>query len=274
MKPRIFVGCSVEGLKIAEAVQQKLDYYAFTSLWQDNIFKASQSYLSSLIQSLDNFDFAIFIFNPDDTVISRGDEFSTVRDNVLYEMGLFTGRLGMEKVFFLKPRSIDVKIPSDLLGISAGSYDDKNTDLNSAIGPFITEIKKRIDEQFVIIFPDNGFWGKNILSDNNDKFNSGVQNCISSKAPKGVILHILMKNLSSGNTPGNENNCWGFSWGKQQNLDPVEYDYVNHLQYIRFMSHEAMSDIIFRGSGSAELIISIDDNGTLMEFRRKTIYWG
>ena len=95
------------------------------------------------------------IFNPEDVTKIRGLEQRTVRDNVIFELGLFIGKFGdKKKVFILKPRSVkDMHIPSDLAGISIGDYDDQRTDGNyrAIVSPFCTQLIKQIKE-----FKNNG----------------------------------------------------------------------------------------------------------------------
>jgi len=75
------------------------------------------------LDSLDDFDFGIFVFSPDDIVKMRGQEFQSARDNVLFELGLFIGRLGKERGIILLPRGQeDFHLPTDLLGITPGTY--------------------------------------------------------------------------------------------------------------------------------------------------------
>jgi predicted nucleotide-binding protein len=67
-------------------------------------------------------DFGIFVFSPDDTAEMRGKLFSIPRDNVVYELGLFSGALGTNRCFFVTPLGNDLHILSDLLGITSGDY--------------------------------------------------------------------------------------------------------------------------------------------------------
>jgi hypothetical protein len=146
-RPRIFIGSSVEGLTVANAVHQNLDRFAEVTIWNQDIFQLSVPTITNLVNSLTKFDFAIFIFYPDDITNLRGNNVTTVRDNVIFETGLFAGKLGIEKVFFLKPRNFDnLHLPSDLLGVTAGEYDSSRLDKNfvAATSPFCTQVQQQI----------------------------------------------------------------------------------------------------------------------------------
>jgi predicted nucleotide-binding protein len=97
------------------------------------------------MEALNTFDFAIFVFTADDPINYKNEEFLAVRDNVIFEAGLFIGKLGTEKVFFIKPRnSSKIKLPTDLLGITPGDYNDTNSNLNAAVGPFCNQVRKSL----------------------------------------------------------------------------------------------------------------------------------
>ncbi|MBO5462648.1 MAG: nucleotide-binding protein [Clostridia bacterium] len=146
MKPKVFIGSSVEGLEIANAIQAQLDYYCEATVWKDGIFKLSENALESLEKTLNNMEYGIFVFSDDDVSKIRDIENPTVRDNVLFEFGLFMGKLGREKVFFIVPENVkDLHLPTDLLGITTGTYferDDGN--LISGVNTFCENVKKII----------------------------------------------------------------------------------------------------------------------------------
>lgn len=146
MKPKIFVGSSTEGLDIAYAVQQNLTQDAETTVWDQGVFELSKTTIESLDKILDSVDFGIFVFSPDDITIMRGKKSSSIRDNVLFELGLFWGKLGRGRVFFIIPEKTELHIPTDLLGVTPGKYDPNRDDksFQAATGPVCNQIRIQI----------------------------------------------------------------------------------------------------------------------------------
>lgn len=151
-KPSVFIGSSAEGLKIAEILQELLDYKIETKLWTQNIFKPSSFSLKSLEDTLPSVNFGVFIFSPDDLLELRGAKFKVARDNVIFELGLFIGKLGYENCFIIKPRnSENFHLPSDLLGINVIDYNNERNDgdIVAALGSVSTKIKRVIEENSI-----------------------------------------------------------------------------------------------------------------------------
>lgn len=149
MKPRIFIGSSVEGLEIANAAQINLQLETEVTVWPQGIFQLSESSLDSLLKASKTFDFALLIFSPDDLVTLRQEENSAVRDNVVLELGIFMNQLGRQRVFIVVPEgSTDLRIPTDLIGVSPGYYETGRSDGNviAATAPVCYQIKKQIAE--------------------------------------------------------------------------------------------------------------------------------
>lgn len=129
MKQRVFIGCSSEELGTAEIVKGLLETDFDVVIWNEkmwdkSVFKLNNNFLNDLLKAPYKFDFGILIGTPDDKVETRGEEKLQARDNILFELGLFIGRLGIDKVAFLVDKS--VKEMSDLSGIFLAKYDKTN----------------------------------------------------------------------------------------------------------------------------------------------------
>ena len=131
MKSRIFIGSSREALPVAQALQTNLERIHEPTIWTQDSFPPGKSVVESLEQVLDSADAGVFILTPDDLVNLRERVQPAVRDNVIFEMGLFIGRLGRHRTFMVVPRSCaTMRRPTDLEGILAAEYDDQRRDGN------------------------------------------------------------------------------------------------------------------------------------------------
>lgn len=144
-RPTIFIGSSVEGLEVAEAIQLNLDHTCQVTIWSQGVFGLSHGTLESLVDNLNRYDFAILVLTPDDLSTSREQVVQAPRDNVLLEMGMFIGAIGRRRTFIVYDRTVALKLPTDLAGITPATYaphDDGN--LQAAVGPVCTQIKQTI----------------------------------------------------------------------------------------------------------------------------------
>jgi hypothetical protein len=147
MKPRIFIGSSSENLLYAYALQSQLKNSAEVTLWNQGFFELNAGYLEGLIKGLKDCDFGIFIFAPDDVLTIRDETLASVRDNVLFEFGLFMGGLGRERVFFIMPeRRGKLRLPTDLLGISTVTFEVGESGIEAALGPACFRILQGIEK--------------------------------------------------------------------------------------------------------------------------------
>ena len=147
MRPVIFVGSSSEGLSFAKALQVNLDRSYQVTLWSQGVFGLSNGTLEDLITRLVSVDFAVLLVTADDLIESRGKESASPRDNVLLELGMCIGSLGQKRTFLVHDRSKNIKLPSDLAGVTLSSFhphDDGNT--QAAIGAACTQIEEKITE--------------------------------------------------------------------------------------------------------------------------------
>lgn len=142
-RPAVFIGSSTEGLNVAREIELQLQVAAETTIWKDGIFRLGFAALESLMSILDQFDFAIIVLSPDDTVETRGQSYASPRDNALFELGLFMGRLGRSRTFIVHAEGVDLKLPSDLVGVTASPYRYRDN-LSAALSPTCTPIVKAI----------------------------------------------------------------------------------------------------------------------------------
>jgi predicted nucleotide-binding protein len=105
MKPRIFIGSSVEGKPIADAIQSNFAHEAYPTVWHQNIFLPSSYSLDSLLNAVAKHDFGILVFSPDDVLKIRDKTWVTPRGNVIFEAALFIGKHGRDRCFLIQPRN-------------------------------------------------------------------------------------------------------------------------------------------------------------------------
>jgi predicted nucleotide-binding protein len=137
---RVFIGSSSNSLELARALKTKLVAIApqaAVRVW-DEAFRPGQLLLDQIVRLVKEYDFGIFVFAADDVLLIQEQQGSshnrdklgkqsamkTVRDNVLFESGVFMGGLGHERTFLVVPRGLDsnLKTPSDLEGLLTANY--------------------------------------------------------------------------------------------------------------------------------------------------------
>ncbi len=146
MNPKVFIGSSVGNLNLAYAIQTNLEHAADVTVWAQGVFNLTSNALDDLISVLDESDFGIFVFSPQDIVEISNQQFLSVRDNVVFEFGLFIGRMGKERTFFVTPRNQqNFRLPTDLSGVTPATYDPNRMDnLQAALGPACFQMQRAI----------------------------------------------------------------------------------------------------------------------------------
>ena len=145
-KPRVFVGSSSEGLEIAQIIQSELHRDYSVEIWNQNtVFGLGTATIEALESAVDAYDFGIFIFTPDDEITMRGSQHKVPRDNVIFELGLFIGKLGRFRAFAVHPNDAGIQLPSDLKGMSIAGYDPYSENLDAALGPACKKMRTAIN---------------------------------------------------------------------------------------------------------------------------------
>lgn len=142
--PKLFIMSSTEALDIARQVQSDLHRDVLGTVWPNGVFFAGGYPLEDLERWVAQSDFGVAIAQPDDIVTSRGISAPALRDNVLFELGLFMGKLGRHRTILIHPRVANLKLPSDLQGLTLVSYEPRGTldDLPTRLGAACHEIRK------------------------------------------------------------------------------------------------------------------------------------
>lgn len=144
--PTVFVGSSKEGLRVARAIQAGLRHdHVVVRIWTDGVFGASRFPLEDLEAQVVLADFAVLVATPDDIVSSRGATNTAPRDNVVFELGLFMGALSRRRTVVVQPQSSDLKLPTDLLGMTSLTYNDTGAEtLADSIAPVCHDLRQLI----------------------------------------------------------------------------------------------------------------------------------
>lgn len=273
LKPRIFIGSSSENIEIAEAIQTNLMYDFQPEIWDQSITVLSKSTLHNLMNAVRNFDFAIFILGGEDNANVRNESVTIARDNVIFELGLFMGSLGEDRVFIVKPHSVKLHLPTDLLGITYGEYDDIHSNKAAALRPFCSQVKKQVREKIYVDIPQNGEFGLNILANDKNVFESIGEEGLFKKryglyanTIDGQVLRVKIENKTIGNQ---EDNKWCFN---KINMYPWEAtQYKDGIQeFVLYQNARGKLWMWFVGDGVGT--ISIYLNNYLLD--QRDIVWG
>lgn len=143
--PKLFIISSSEAKKTADALRDGLEQNVFSTVWDEGVFFAGGYALEALEKQVAESDFAVAIAEPDDIVESRGVTSPTVRDNVLFELGLFMGKLTRYRAILVHPKVKNLKLPSDLQGLTVIQYDpgDDST-LHARIKPVCDDVRELV----------------------------------------------------------------------------------------------------------------------------------
>ena len=145
IKKRMIIFSSKENLNLAEAIQRyylRTDTYT-TEVCTKGFLAFSQDCISNFQDIRYEYDFAVVICGADDGLAARGKRKKTSRDSVLLELGMCINSFTLNRVIIVKHK--DVKLPSDLDGITAIEYNQLETDnIDAAAGAICSQISKYV----------------------------------------------------------------------------------------------------------------------------------
>lgn len=150
--PSVFICSSSESLPYANALRLALDHHSSeVTLWTDQVFSPTKHTMEDLEREVNIADFCIALVMGEDVVQSRKKQMVSPRDNVVFELGLFMGKLGRERTVIVSPRGIDLKLPSDLFGLNPLQFNIPSDlkdprRISSALGPVCTQLESLINQ--------------------------------------------------------------------------------------------------------------------------------
>ncbi|TJY38533.1 nucleotide-binding protein [Cohnella pontilimi] len=168
-KPNVFIGCSREAIHYARAVAAQLERHVQVNPWYAGAFEANDYTMEALERELMANDFAVFIFAADDVALIRKKPVFITRDNTVFEMGLFWGRLGRRRVFAIIPRELpdrddllkgtivsEFHLLSDLAGLTLLSYGQRDDGkYPAAVDVACGEIMSAIEAEKLFVDPNH-----------------------------------------------------------------------------------------------------------------------
>jgi predicted nucleotide-binding protein len=150
VKPTLFIGSSRQRLAVARGLQRLLGDVADVTVWDEAPqFAINDAILDGLIKVGETFDFALLVFGQDDCTMMGSDVVATVRDNVIFELGLFMGRLGKGRALWVSPSGPKAPhLASDLGGIvHLEIYEPNLTDdaaIEQALAATVDKVRRHI----------------------------------------------------------------------------------------------------------------------------------
>lgn len=143
-KPSVFIGSSVEGLPVARAIAGMLETDCRILQWTGSPFSPGKPLVQSLRGLAEEADWAVFILTPDDMSLRReGGE--QIQQNILFELGLFIGMIGIDRTMLLCPSGPELRIPSDIQGLATLSYGViREPGIEPSVAPAVAQLRRRI----------------------------------------------------------------------------------------------------------------------------------
>lgn len=196
LNPKVFVASSVEGLDVAYSLQVNLQHDADVTVWSQGVFSLSVTPLDSITEALISSDFGIFVFSPDDETRMRGNVSDTVRDNVIFELGLFIGKLGKRRCFIVVPDNVDLHIPTDLVGVAPAKYSGSRdkSEIAASLGPACHEIRQAMKLQG--LYRKQDIYSKKIPANDHDNYDENdkiilLESWLENEASEGAAIKYI-----------------------------------------------------------------------------------
>jgi CRP/FNR family cyclic AMP-dependent transcriptional regulator len=137
---RVLIMSSVAGSGIARVIGRELENEQFTMvLLTDSIFKGSSKGSSHTMEGLES------ILDQSDVAIAVAEPNERSRDNLIFELGFFMGRLGRHRTFLVEPRGEDINLSPQLAGMNTIAYKCSHSEsLPNELAPACSKLRSAI----------------------------------------------------------------------------------------------------------------------------------
>lgn len=273
-RPRVLIlsASDKEPLDVAHELQRQLDHACEPTVWTQNVFRAGHSILASFARAVESHAYGVFVLTPDD-ILQRGEELALVpRMNVVFELGYFAAKHGIERAFLLAPRGEKLHYLSDLAGIQPVDFNlerfrkgEQAPALGAAVGSILSAISAdRLD------YPREVQGRNNLLAMTDAApIAAGKHYCLAAKLGGGHAVRLRL--LGTPREPGGELN---FGWSMSLRPSSVAWDNSTGIvdssqSFWASGPSEAFTD--FRVSSSCkELIVEIYENSDALDKQNGT----
>ena len=145
-RPVIFIGSASEAIREAVAIKDGIAKAQIdVRIWTDRVFRPSHGTMESLEVAIPTADFAVLRLLPHDLTWIRWSRYFAPRDNVVFELGLAMGALGRKRTIMVVPRGKNIRLPTDLAGLTLVTFDPK-AGLRDRFGTICDEILRAVAE--------------------------------------------------------------------------------------------------------------------------------
>jgi len=115
-----------------------LGKYYEVDIWEkDTVFGLGQVTIEALEAAVLKYDIGIFVFTPDDKLLSRGDKRPVARDNVIFESGLFIASCRDSRLSLSSRQRIVSFFPATLKVWQVAMFDPPRKQLPGMIRPAV-----------------------------------------------------------------------------------------------------------------------------------------
>lgn len=150
----IFIASSSEAKYIAYGIESFFPEDSYHVKVWDKAFKVGKSNMENLEEIAVIYDYAVIILTKDDFIKHREYQDGGVPPNIMFEAGLFYGRIGENKTFFVSEDSIHQfidKVFTDFKGISLDkTFSIENKDLKSKNKEVREKAARKVTEEVAI----------------------------------------------------------------------------------------------------------------------------